>query len=121
MRRSAWKIFWCVGVSCIFAISNSSPQRVDAATLQGRYTSIHITPRHDLTVADDKTVFAFQYQPETTYDVAVDLQNMTSQTHKLAAQFWMQQWGAMVLISTKQRRQRLASASLVTKRNNVWS
>lgn len=86
MRRSAWKIFWCVGVSCIFAINNSSPQRVDAATLKGRYTSIHIAPRHDLSVADDKTVFAFQYQPETTYDVAVDLQNMTSQTHKLTAQ-----------------------------------
>ncbi|MDK9676975.1 DUF916 domain-containing protein [Weissella cibaria] len=86
MRRSAWKIFWCVGVSCIFAINNGSPQRVDAATLKGRYTSIHIAPRHDLSVANDKTVFAFQYQPETTYDVAVDLQNMTSQTHKLTAQ-----------------------------------
>lgn len=86
MRRSAWKIFWCVGVSCIFATNNNGPQIVDAATLKGRYTSIHIAPRHDLQVADDKTVFAFQYQPETTYDVAVDLQNLTSQTHKLDAQ-----------------------------------
>lgn len=121
MRRSAWKIFWCVGVSCIFATNNNGPQIVDAATLKGRYTSIRIAPRHDLQVADDKTVFAFQYQPETTYDVAVDLQNLTSQTHKLDAQLLDATVGDNGTYRYQTTQTRLASASLVIKRNKAWS